>query len=377
MNKNNQQPEVTNLSRFKGINNLEQLPFLINECLLNETVIRTNKRLEYFNTPCAFDIETTSFYENGEKRAIMYEWTLGINGAVLVGRTWEQLKNAVDLIATTLELSKERRLIIYVHNLAFEFQFMRKWFAWEKVFSVNDRKPVYALTVDGIEFRCSYILSGYGLASLGEQLRKYPVEKLVGDLDYSLKRHSSTPLTDKELKYCENDVRVVMAYIQEKIEHDGNIAKIPLTKTGYVRNYVRNNCFYDGKKSHKKSFKRLKYRELISNLTLTVEEYKQLKRAFQGGFTHANVFEVGKIVNNVGSIDFTSSYPTVMIAEKFPMSKGEKVKISSKDDFLKNLKCYCCLFDIEIENLESTFLYENYSHMKNTKLCLKTLYIIL
>ena len=142
MNKNNQQPEVTNLSRFKGINNLEQLPFLINECLLNETVIRTNKRLEYFNTPCAFDIETTSFYENGEKRAIMYEWTLGINGAVVVGRTWEQFKNAVDLIATTLKLSKERRLIIYVHNLSCEFQFFRKWLDWEKVFSVNDRKPV-------------------------------------------------------------------------------------------------------------------------------------------------------------------------------------------------------------------------------------------
>ena len=61
---------------------------------------------------------------------------------------------------------------------------------------------------------------------------KYKIEKKVGDLDYSLLRHSNTHLTDTELGYCINDVKVVMAYIQEKIEHDGNIAKIPLTKTG-------------------------------------------------------------------------------------------------------------------------------------------------
>lgn len=329
---------------------------------LNEIDTVKKGKITYINIPCSFDIETTSFFRlNGkEKVAIMYEWTLGINGLCLIGRTWEEFINVIDEIVEMLELCDTYRLLLYVHNLSYEFQFMRKHFEWEKVFSIDNRKPIYAVTNSGIEFRCSYILSGYNLENLGKNLMKYKIEKKIGDLDYSLLRHSKTPLTDKELGYCINDVKVVMAYIQEKIEHDGNIAKIPLTKTGYVRNYVRNNCFYDGKKSHKKSFKRLKYRELISNLTLTVEEYKQLKRAFQGGFTHANVFEVGKIVNNVGSIDFTSSYPTVMIAEKFPMSKGEKVKISSKDDFLKNLKCYCCLFDIEIENLESTFLYENY-----------------
>ena len=31
---------------------------------------------EIYNVPCAFDIETTSFYEEGKKRAIMYIWML-------------------------------------------------------------------------------------------------------------------------------------------------------------------------------------------------------------------------------------------------------------------------------------------------------------
>ena len=65
-------------------------------------------------------------------------------------------------------------------------------------------------------------------------------------MDYSLIRHSNTELTEKELGYCINDVLVVVAYIQETIEREGNITKIPLTKTGYVRNYTRNNCMYNG-----------------------------------------------------------------------------------------------------------------------------------
>ena len=340
---------------------ISEYEVFFNNSLVDLSTAKKGK-VTYINIPCSFDIETTSFFRlNGkEKVAIMYEWTLGINGLCLIGRTWEQFIDVMKKLSEKLELCSTYRLLLYVHNLSYEFQFMRKYFEWEKVFSIDNRKPIYALTTLGIEFRCSYILSGYNLDNLGKNLMKYKIEKKVGDLDYSLLRHSSTPLTNKEIGYCINDVKVVMAYIQEKIEHDGSVAKIPITKTGYVRNYVRNKCFYDDQKSHKKSFKRMKYRELVSNLTLTVDEYKQLKRAFQGGFTHANVFEVGKILYNVGSIDFTSSYPTVMIAEKFPMSKGERINITSRDNFIKNLKCYCCLFDIEIEDLESTFLFENY-----------------
>lgn len=340
---------------------ITELDEFLNTSLSEYKTVR-KKKIEYINIPCSFDIETSSFFRsNGnEKVAIMYEWTLGINGLCMIGRTWISLISVINKIAEKLITCYNYRLLIYVHNLAYEFQFMRKYFKWEKVFSIDNRKPVYALTTNGIEFRCSYILSGYNLANLGKNLHKYKILKKEGDLNYSLIRHSETPLTKKELGYCVNDVKVVMAYIQECIEHDGNIAKIPLTKTGYVRNYVRNKCFYDDGKSHKKSFKRMKYREILSNLTLDVDEYKQLKRAFQGGFTHANVYDVMKTLYNVSSFDFTSSYPTVMIAEKFPMSKGERINITSKEEFNKNLKYYCCLFDIEIDELECTFPYENY-----------------
>ena len=67
---------------------------------------------------------------------------------------------------------------------------------------------------------------------------------MVGYLDYNILRHSCTPLTDKELLYCVNDIKVVMAYIQEQIETEGKIYKIPLTNTGYVRRDIKEECLY-------------------------------------------------------------------------------------------------------------------------------------
>ena len=325
----------------------------------------SNKKIKYFNVPCSFDIETSSFFRstgNGEqeKTAIMYEWTFGIYGAVIVGREWEEFVSMLETLCNELNLTNEKRLIIYVHNLSYEFQFMRKWIEWEKVFSIDNRKPIYALTTGGVEFRCSYLLSGYSLAKLGDELRTYKVKKLVGALDYDKIRHSKTTLTIGEIAYCVNDVRVVMAYIAERMEIDGDISHIPLTKTGYVRNYCRNSCFYEPGVSRKKSFKRARYMDIMKGLRLTADEYKQLKRAFQGGFTHANPFYSGKVVSDVTSFDFTSSYPCVMVSEQFPMSSSELVEIKSKEQFEKNLKLYCCLFDVEFIGLQSRLRFDSY-----------------
>lgn len=317
-------------------------------------IINTNKRISYFNIPCAFDIETSSFYNNGEKVAIMYIWMLSINGYIILGRTWEDFIKVINELVDKYNINVKNRIIIYVHNLSYEFQFIRKLFKWFKIFSLETRKPVYAITITGIEFRCSYLLSGYSLERLGNELKTYDVKKLVGNLDYSLIRHSSTKLNDKEINYCINDVKVVTAYIQERIDTDGNISFIPLTKTGYVRKFCRNKSIGSGKNRNRN------YSNFIKTLTLNEYEYIQLKRAFQGGFTHANPFNVGKVIKDVSSYDFNSSYPSVMISEKFPMSKGESIDIKSSDEFYYNLKLYNCMFDVVFENICSSVFFDNY-----------------
>lgn len=317
------------------------------------------KSIHYYNCPNAFDIETTSFIDSyNEKCATMYEWTLGLNGLCMIGRTWDEYINIINIIAESLLLDKYHRLVIGVHNLGYEFQFMRHYFEWEKVFAVDLRKPVYAVTNNGIEFRDTLILSGYKLETVGKNLHTYKVAKMVGDLDYKKIRNSKTQLMEKEIGYCIGDVKVVMAYLQECIDSEGSIAKIPLTKTGYIRRFVRNACF--GNDIKEKNYKRYDYMALIQNLTIEPEEYKQLKRAFCGGFTHASPFYSGNVCKNVMSMDLTSSYPTQLCLPKFPMSKGEKHTIESKDDFEESLKLYCCLFDLELENVESKFMYDAY-----------------
>lgn len=321
----------------------------------------SNKKLKYFNVPCAFDIETTSFIDkDGEKTAIMYEWSFCIYGVVIIGRTWQEFITMINTLSRILQLTDEKRFIIFVHNLSYEFQFIRKHFTFDKVFSMDVRKPLYAVTDTGIEFRCSYLLSGYSLAKLADQLHTIKLEKKVGDLDYTLLRHSKTPLTDEEIGYCVNDVKIVAAYVAERADQDGGLARLQLTKTGYVRKYCKDACFYEPDKPKKKSAKRARYKELINGMILEPDEYDQLKNAFQGGFTHANPVYSGRVMHNVTSYDFTSSYPAVMIAERFPMSRSEQIEITGKDEFYHCLKYYCCLFDIEFINLRSRYIFDSY-----------------
>lgn len=322
----------------------------------------TYKKEWFYSKPCAFDIETTSIIQNDEKKAYMYIWMLGLDGYCIVGRKWEDFIWCLDKISEYLGLDENVCLPIYVHNLAYEFQFIKDRFDWVKVFALDKRKVNYCRTTKGIEFRCSYQLSGYSLESVGRNLQKYKVKKLSGNLDYKKIRNDKTVLSDNEMAYCINDVLVVMAYIQECIETENGLNNIPMTKTGYVRRYVKRECL--GTSKHRNE----KYRRFIKQLKLEPNEYLQLRRAFQGGFTHANAMHSGVTLHDIDSFDFTSSYPAVMISEQFPMSKGELITIHSKEELEKNLKLYCCLFDVSFTNIRCKELFEDYisrSHCTN------------
>ena len=222
--------------------------FLIQLTKLDTPIVKDNKSIIWYNVPCSFDIETSSFYQDGivapeNKRAIMYIWQFGICDLVTYGRTWDEFKDFLSAVSAVLSLDEKVRLVCYVHNLPYEWQFIRKHFDWDSVFFLEERKPVKA-RVGGIEFRCSLKLAGgKSLANVGKDLQWHKVEKKVGDLDYDLIRTPLTPLTETELGYCEYDIRVVNAYIAEKILQDGNITRVPLTNTGYVREYCRKACF--------------------------------------------------------------------------------------------------------------------------------------
>lgn len=323
--------------------------------------VRSGKNREILNVPATFDIEATSFYEGENKRCCMYAWVFGINGKCIRGRTWEDFKYALKKTCNFYGININRRLVIFVHNLSYEFQWFRKMFSWNSVFSLSERKPIYAVTNNGVEFRCSYLLSGYSLADVGRNLLKYKVNKMVGDLDYNLIRHSNTPLSETEWGYILNDGLVVMAYIQEEIERLGGLNNFPLTKTGYVRNYCRERCLRQN----------VAYHTMIKKLKFNAHEYSLLKNAFTGGFTHANHNWVAKNifinkningvgVKSIGSFDLTSSYPTTLVSEKFPMSEPIKANITSIEKFQRLIENFNCMFTITFYNIEPLVDFEHY-----------------
>lgn len=346
------------------ISQLNEFLAELDEKVINWECIKS-KKIEYYNIQAAFDTETTSYKVYDEekstpskeayrKMAWIYTWQFGVDNLIIFGRTIPDFLDFISQLTKHLFLSPSRRLIVYVHNLGYDFQFIRKEFNWSKVFAVDNRSPIYAIT-GGIEFRDSYILANASLATVGKNLTRYQAEKMVGDLDYSLIRTPYTPLTPEELRYCLNDIKVLLCYIKEKIEDDGDITKIPLTNTGYVRNFVRDFCFDFMGKSRKK------YANFIDSLRITSRrEYEMLKAAFQGGFTHASCLYSGKLLEDVGSADEASAYPLAMCADYYPMSSAVKIDISqlTQEEFIHLMRTKCCLVTIGFYSIEMLREYE-------------------
>lgn len=334
-------------------------------------ILLKSYKTNYQDIVISFDIETTNLSElqlTGVssikpiyiKHPYMYIWMLNIDGELKSGRTWLDFAKEYRNIIDTYHVTINNRVVIWVHNLSFEFAFIQGLFDWveDEFTALKSRDIIKAVTVDGVEFRCSLKLSGVKLEKLGQQVG---VAKLVGDLDYDLVRTPDTPLTDKEMEYCWHDVIIVGNYIKNKIAEHGGIAKIPLTKTGYVRRYCKNYCLALGDEfSSLDKFKGKDYYNNIHGLNLTVEEYLLAKTAFQGGFTHANVTHNGEILKEVHSYDFTSAYPAVALSETFPMSCGRKVEIKTLDELKYILDKYHCLIEAKIFNLVSKTDQDNY-----------------
>lgn len=320
----------------------------------------------YWQTIISFDIETTNTYVDNNKVSFMYIWQVAFQDIVIVGRTWEQFLDLCDLFKYTFGLDENHRMIIWVHNLAHEFQFIRKLFKWEQVFASEERKVIYCRNDMGIEFRCTYMLSGMSLQQISSDMAKANLTKfakMVGDLDYSKIRNSKTKLSDEELQYCYNDVIVMNVYLTNYMNDYDTLQDIPYTKTGVVRNFVRSNTIYS-----ENELVKFKYKDLMDELVITPEEYKICKAAFAGGFTHASDLKVGDMFEEVSSVDISSSYPAVMLTEKFPMSRGNYIEYPNEKQLEYLLSNKLCIFMCKLNGVRPRVDFE---HIISRDKCIK------
>lgn len=299
----------------------------------------TKKRLSYIDVVCAFDIETTRIKEI--EQSFMYIWQMCLDKYIVVGRTWDEFLYYMQKLS---KLAGKRTLVLYVHNLSYEFEFLQGIYNFTKddVFSVKPRKVVKCTMYGNIELRCSYIHSNMSL-DLFTRKMGCAVRKLTGEFDYSKIRTPKTELSDIEIQYCINDVLSLVEALRIEMEVDGdNIATIPLTSTGYVRRQAKETIrMMPG------------FRYWINDQLPDYQLYKVLRDAFRGGNTHGSRFYSGRILTNVKSIDRSSSYPDVLVNCKFPIGKfryREEVPIAQLDREIEyNGKA--AVFRIKIKNI--------------------------
>ena len=171
---------------------------------------------------CCFDIETT--YLADIEQSFMYVWQFQFGEYTIMGRTWEEFLTFIRRIKAALK--KSERIVCYVHNLSFEFQFLRGIYTFTalEVFCMDRRKIVKCEMEGCIEFRCSYIHSNMSLDQFTKKMQ-CAVRKLTGTFDYSKIRYPWTDLTNEEIAYCINDVLSLQEAIEKEMQIDHCLPK--------------------------------------------------------------------------------------------------------------------------------------------------------
>ena len=328
---------------------------------------RSSMKLPISNDIYSFDIEVSSlFYIDGEfksfdydlppeyyrdidKVSVPYIWQFGINDTVYYGREFMKFEQVLKDI-----YEEGCYKIIYVHNLAYEMQFLLNIFMGKyeltNMVCRDIHKPIsFEVPELHIIFRCSYMLTNMSLES---SAKKYTsIAKKSGDLDYNKARSPLTYLTPEELSYCEYDILCVYEIIKYFRDKYGSVFKIPLTNTSIVRNELKKKVDWWYMKD--------RWRNVP-----TPAMYLKLMACFSGGYTHANILNSFKIFKNVHSQDIASSYPAVMVTEKFPVKPFIKCRL---DQYTDNRKpYYAFIMLVHFENVKPKY----YNHYMQVSKCL-------
>lgn len=276
---------------------------------------KTKERRIYKDLICAFDIETT--YLPDLDQSFMYIWQCQIEEYTIIGRTWDEF---IEFRRRILEQLEEKEwLVIWVHNLSFEFQYLSDPYIYDfsekEVFCMDSRKILKADMSKHLEFRCSYLHTNMKLSEFLEKMQVPDLKQSGDEFDYSKIRYPWTALSVQEMKYVINDVKGLVEALHVELEHDGkSLYDVPRTATGYVREDV---------KKAMRSFSHSTLQYMQPDLHLL----ELLMEAYRGGNTHANRYMSDVIIDGpVHSVDLASSYPAVQLTRRFPMSAFREIK---------------------------------------------------
>ena len=325
--------------------------------IMKGVTVSSSSRGRFYDIPCAFDIETTSYkVDENIHFGFMYHWQFCIDSYVVFGRTWEEFQNLIRRLGSYA--SGVCNFVIYVHNLAFEWQFFHQFLKVTDIFARKKGVPLYFRS-PGIEWRCSYFLTNMSLALATSSTPGVKYWKKVDKYDYKKIRTAITDMTPEELEYCFCDVYGLCEVIRFYMKTD-TLASIPLTSTGFVRREVR-----------AKVLENKKNQQLLKSIRLIPDTYLMCKEAFRGGDTSCNALWANQVLEDIDSYDMQSSYPAVMVSEKFPMTPFKKLESINRARFYNYISKFACLFRVVLSDVElkdnKTVPYLDLGHCRHTK----------
>lgn len=307
--------------------------------LKNVLNIRKSGRADndtYSNCFIMADTETSKKRSDAVWHNHIVAWTIsirayGYNIVTLWGRKPSEM---IDCMSELCDKLQADHIIIYFHNLAYDWVFLRKYMMNQfgeptKQLNTKSHYPV-CINFEKLILKDSLILAQRGLEKWANDL-DVDHKKATGKWNYDKIRGQRENYTADELEYIEHDTLAGVECLDKTMQAlNKHIYSMPYTATGIPREESRSR----GRKN--------RARESFLRLALSYEQYKKIEKVYHGGFTHANRHLINLMLNLkedglISGYDFTSSYPYVLLSEKYPMeaftpiSKAVKITDIIKD----------------------------------------------
>lgn len=308
---------------------------------------RRNKQSYLYATDYAvFDTETS---HDDKAAGWVYQWAFRLCGLYVVGRRPSEFIRLLEILRDHYGLSGMKSIIIYVHNLSYDFQYL-KWYLYQYDARLSvmatDAHSVLICDVFGFRLLCSYKLSNMSL-DLFSRTYADTYRKAAGLIDYNVRRYQDDELTAEDWNYMLSDVAAQHDAIAGLLAAQGYkyAYRAPYTSTGFVRQSCR-------KASEKFA---INWNAKFRIAALDLDQYKLCRAAFMGGITIASWHYAGVTVRSdrLRHLDFTSSYPARQMLDYFPKGKptwyGE---IDSMEEFEDVLQTFCCVFILILHDVK-------------------------
>lgn len=265
-------------------------------------------------------------------------------------------------------MNSENNPVVFFHNLKFDSQFIMHYLFHngfthtteleekkDNTFNtlISDKGLFYQIEVifkkkgkkvNKVVFQDSLKLIPLSVEQIAKSF-KMPISKL--DLDYRAYREVGHILTDEEIEYIKNDVKIVAYAI--KYFHSQGLTRMTI-----------GSCALN---EYKKIISKRKFERYYP----TPKYHKDVKQSYRGGFTYLNPKFAGKTVKEGVVFDVNSLYPWAMYECRLPYSQPIFFEGKYKEDILYPLytQMFRCQFEIKKGKIPTIQIKSGYNFLAN------------